>query len=172
MKDSAPTVPPARSVSLATLFEAIGLPELSATGRLDGRLPVRLSGDTIGIDNGELVSTEPGVIRYVPEETVGAVEPGVALLLEAIRDFRYETLAMTLNGTTGGETEIGLQISGANPGLYDGYPIALNVNVSGELFDILRQGLATSRYARRAEEYYRDRIQDQVLEGVVTGQGQ
>ena len=108
----------------------------------------------------------------MPEEPPATAEAGVALLLQALRDFRYESLSMTLNGETGGETEIGLRISGANPELYDGYPIALNVNVSGELYDLLRQGLAAGRYARQAEEYYRDRVQDQALDDILTGDGQ
>ena len=162
----------ANAIDLAALFDAIDLPELSATGRLDGRIPIRLGADTIRIDNGSLESTAPGVIQYVPEELSADAEAGVALLLQALRDFRYESLSMTLNGETGGETEIGLRISGANPDLYDGYPIALNVNVSGELYDILRQGLSASRYARRAEEYYRERVQDRVLEDAITGDSQ
>ncbi len=162
----------AEAVNLSALFEAIGLPELSATGSLDGRIPVRLGADTIWIDNGFLESTIPGAIRYVPEEPSAATEAGVTLLLQALRDFRYESLSMTLNGETGGETDIGLRISGANPELYDGYPIALNVNVSGELYDILRQGLAAGRYARRAEEYYRERIEGQALEDALAGDSQ
>ena len=162
----------AEAIDLAELFAAIDLPALSATGRLNGRIPVRLGADMIRIDNGSLESTAPGVIRYVPEEPPATAEAGVALLLQALRDFRYESLSMTLNGETGGETEIGLRISGANPELYDGYPIALNVNVSGELYDLLRQGLAAGRYARQAEEYYRDRVQDQALDDILTGDGQ
>ena len=40
---------------------------------------------------------------------------------------------------------IGMKIRGKNPNFYDGYPVELNLNVSGELDRILRRGLAGYR---------------------------
>ncbi|MEE8270705.1 MAG: YdbH domain-containing protein [Alphaproteobacteria bacterium] len=150
----------ARDVDLSRLLEQMPLEGLTVTGRVGGRVPVRLTDDTILIDNGVLETSEPGVIRYVPggaEAVADADDGGVGLLLNAVRNFHYEGLTMTLNGRTGDELEVGINLRGANPDLYDGYPIVLNVNVSGALDQILRSGLRSITFADEAEDYIRDR---------------
>ena len=139
----------------------IPLEGLEVSGRLDGRMPLRLTDDTIAIDNGELRTRGPGIIRYnIDPVDVDQEDESIALLLAAVRNFHYNEIIMTLNGTLGDELQVGLRVQGANPDLYDGYPIALNVNVSGALADILRRGLTGERLIRRAEEYFRERAAD------------
>ena len=76
----------------------------------------------------------------------------VSLLLQALENFRYEALRITLDGRTDAEMDIGLHVKGANPDLYDGYPIELNLDLEGELANILRSGLASYQIPERIRE--------------------
>ncbi len=151
----------AENIDLAELLAAAPVEHLAVTGRLSGDVPVRLVGDTIVIDHAELESNGPGTIQYAPPAEPVAVgedaSGGVALLLDAVRNFHYDSLTLILSGQTGRTLQVGFRLRGANPDLYGGYPIALNVNVSGALDRILRQSLATTRFGREVEDYYRDR---------------
>lgn len=152
----------AEGVDLSVLLAPVPVDGLEASGRIEGRLPVRLENGSIYIDDAMLTTSGPGTIRYRPGMSaipVGAENGGMALLLEALEDFRYERISVRLSGPVGADMTGRVEIRGANPGLYDGYPIALNVNLSGALGELLRNGLAGSRYARQAEEYYREGLQ-------------
>jgi len=159
----------ASDVDVATLLIAVPLEGFEATGRLQGRVPVRLTPDTIVIDNAVLETAGPGLIRYRPEggaEGVAAADGsgGLSLLLEALRDFHYETLKLTLDGRTGDDLSATISVLGANPDLYDGWPVALDVNVGGELDRILRSGLRSLSLGRRTEDALRRRI-ERAIEG-------
>ncbi|MGP1393886.1 MAG: intermembrane phospholipid transport protein YdbH family protein [Inquilinaceae bacterium] len=150
----------ADSVDLAQVLAHTPVPDLEVSGRLSGRIPVRLTDDTMIIENGVLETKGPGVVRYRPTSEAPADADGsdnVALLLSAVRNFHYESLRMTIDGRTGEDLTVGLAISGANPDLYDGYPIVLNVNLEGPLDRILRSGLETLSIGRQAEEFFQRR---------------
>ena len=137
-----PLVVTLQGVDLARLSEQFAVEDLTVTGHMDGRVPLRLIGDTISIENGVLETTEGGVIRYVAALPFGQPgEGGVALLLSAVRNFQYEAMRATLNGRTGEDLDVAIRLTGANPEVYDGFPIALNVNLSGALDQILLSGL-------------------------------
>ena len=131
---------------------------LEASGTVSGRLPVRIATDSVHLDGGLLEADAPGTLRYDPENPPGFLkgEEGspTALLMGALTDFRYDTLSATVDGQAGGELAVGIAIRGSNPAFYDGYPVALNLKVSGALDRILRQSLDTYRIP----ETVRDRM--------------
>ena len=139
-----PLVVAVQGVDLGLLSEQFPIGGLTISGRIDGRVPLRLEEDMISVENGVLQSTEAGVIRYVPALPIGPEgEGGLALLLDAVANFRYETLGATVNGRTGEDLEVVIRLTGANPDLYGGLPVALNINLSGNLDEILRSGLTS-----------------------------
>ncbi|WP_198038797.1 intermembrane phospholipid transport protein YdbH family protein [Skermanella stibiiresistens] len=151
----------AEGVDLRQLLSVAGVDGLEATGSLRGRLPVHLgSGGAVTIDGGKLETTGPGTLRYNPDEPPsflsGDPGSGTDMLLKALTDFHYEALDLTVNGTAGGEMAISFAIRGSNPGFYDGYPVALNLNVGGALDTILRRGISTYNIP----DAVRDRIMD------------
>ncbi|AWK88000.1 hypothetical protein DEW08_12735 [Azospirillum thermophilum] len=139
----------AEGVDLARLFAMIDVDGLEASGRLGGSLPVTLAGDVVRVDGGILESAGPGTLRYDPEKPPSALQgdPGspTGMLLGALTDFRYESLRLTVDGQAGGELSVGVAVRGANPAFYDGYPVALNLKLSGALDRILRQSLDAAR---------------------------
>jgi Dicarboxylate transport len=148
----------AERLSLDRLFALTELEGLSGEGRISGELPVRIQGSDAIVRAGDLVSEGPGTLRYRPATTPAALEAGgenMGLLLQALENFRYEELRITLDGRTDAEMDVGLHIKGANPELYDGHPIEFNLNLEGELGNILKRSLA----GYEIPEQIRERIQ-------------
>lgn len=139
----------ATDVDLSQLVALLGNEEIDVTGIVAGEIPVFIDGDDIVVRGGRLASTgEGGVIRYTGGVAENALRSGGEsgqLLLDALRNFQYESLELTLDGAVDGDIEIGAHVRGANPDLYNGYPFALNFSVGGELANMLRQGLTGYR---------------------------
>jgi hypothetical protein len=135
----------AEGLDLAQLFALTRLDGLTGEGTINGVLPIRVRNGEAVVTGGELGASRPGRVRYQPAQPPVALatdDQGIGLLLEAVENFRYETLRITLDGRTDAAMDIGLHLKGANPELYDGYPIEFNLALEGELANVLRQGLA------------------------------
>jgi len=146
----------AEDVDLRQLLSLAAIDGLSASGSLSGSLPVHISPDAVSIESGRLETTGPGSLRYDPDHPPAflAGNPGSStdMLLKALTDFRYDSLVLTVNGQAGGEMTLSFAIRGSNENFYDGYPVALNLNVGGALDTILRRGLATYRIPSTVRE--------------------
>lgn len=136
-------------IDAAKLLNLIAVDGLAASGKLAGTLPVVFAGDKVTIDGGVLESSGPGTLRYDPAKPPPALkgEEGspTAMLMGALTDFHYDTLRITIDGQAGGELSAGFSLRGSNPSFYDGYPVALNLKLSGALDRILRQNLDVYR---------------------------
>jgi len=154
----------AEGLELGAIMALAQLDGVSGEGRFDGRLPVEITeAPILRIDGGVLEARGPGVIRYRPESPPPVLRDqgqSVELLLRALDNFHYEGLRMTLDGRTDGEMRIGLKVEGANPDLYGGHPIELNLNLDGPLALLMQQGLDSYRLpegiAERLERFRRD----------------
>ena len=149
-------------LDLARLSAGLGRDDLEITGVIDGTLPLRLEGDRIFAEEGRLIASEAGgVIRYrsgggtpgeAPPEsgTVGGME----LVLDALENFHYRTLDVTIGGELTGELLLKLRIEGSNPDVYDGYPFQLNLNLEGPLADVIRGSQTGFRVQDAVEERF------------------
>ncbi len=148
----------ADGIDLGQLFALTRLDGLSGEGRVHGTLPVRIKDGVATITGGALETDRPGQLRYRPAKPPSALQAGganVNLLLQALENFHYEALRITLDGRTDAAMAIGLHVKGANPELYGGYPIEFNLNLEGELANLLRSGLATYQIPERIREQMR-----------------
>lgn len=148
---------------LARVPALAGINDLAATGMVDATIPFRLDHDTVVVEDGVLATRGPGQIRYggtsAPAEVQAAADqPGMDTLMAALRNFQYESLAARLNGRSDGEMQVRLAVRGSNPDLYGGFPIALNVNLSGELYVIARRSIALAQIGDRIRDYYAERL--------------
>jgi hypothetical protein len=146
----------AEDVDLRQLLSLTAIEGLSASGTLRGSLPIHVSPDAVAIEGGHLETTGSGSLRYDPDDPPAflAGDPGSStdMLMKALTDFRYDGLDLSVDGKAGGEMTLSFAIRGSNPSFYDGYPVALNLNVGGALDTILRRGLATYRIPSTVRE--------------------
>lgn len=147
-------------VDAARLAEVTELEGLTASGSLTGRLPLVWDFDQgLSVRNAQLSAINPGgTVKYRPESPPAALQDAgeeVSLLMEAVRNLVYEKFDLEVNGRPGEPFDIKLRVRGANPDLFDGYPVALNVTLTGrldEMFLNARRTLGLSDVLRRKLE--------------------
>ena len=134
-----------RDVDIAQLLALVDVNGLSAKGTLQGAIPLRHTEDTILVQHGYLQTKAAGLISYDPTDTPSFLQgqpgEGTAILRDALKDFHYSQLSLTIDGTLGGEEKIKMSLNGANPSVYGGSAIALNLNLSGALDSIARSSV-------------------------------
>jgi lysophospholipase L1-like esterase len=84
------------------------------------------------------------VLRIASPDTAAALAQGgtdTNLLLQALADFHYERLALSLDKPLSGDSRLTLNMLGHNPAVLDGHPFQINVTVTTNLDKIL--GLVT-----------------------------
>jgi translocation and assembly module TamB len=103
-------------VDVAALIAQLQMPDIQATGRVEGAFPIRLTDRTAFIENGELrAAPGGGTISYVG--AAGENVTGMArVAFDALRSFRYDDLSLTLNGDLNGEVVSQINFSGENTG--------------------------------------------------------
>lgn len=146
-------------IGLARLAESLEIEALSADGTLDADLVFSFDGTgRPHVDEGRLKARGPGRLRYRPEQPPAALAGqggGVDIMLQALTDFRYETLEAIVSGYLDDEMSVVLKLRGANPELYEGYPIELNLNLEAPIVPLIgagRDALRLPEAARRILE--------------------
>ncbi len=144
-----------QGVDLATLLDDLDVPWIETDARLTGSIPVRMTGGDIVIAHGRLDADSAGLLRYIPDgrpAPFGPMDENMEQVLDVLSDFRFSALAIDIDRAAGGAAELGVHIAGANPGFHDGYPIELNVNLAGDLDEILLHGLGAWRLPEEIRE--------------------
>ena len=132
---------------------------LYGSGVLGGALPLKLEGNRLSIHNGQLISQgNGGVIRYqAPPEILlmGQQNPGIKLALDALTDFRFDLLDLTLDYAPSGDAVMRARLKGRNPGWQQGRPVDLNLNIEENLLDLLRTLRLTDRVTDAIDRRFR-----------------
>jgi hypothetical protein len=139
----------AEEVDLSQLLALSRIQGLEGTGALSGRVPVRLSERGVRLDDGVLMAETDGVLRYTPENLPAFLrgdDTRSKMLREALTNFQYDELSVTIAGESVGSDEqtVRLSASGANPDFLEGHPIELNFNFSGPLLGAMRSAVDLS----------------------------
>lgn len=139
----------AEGLELGQVLSMAGVDGLAATGTLNGRIPVIVEKNGVRFEQGRLDAAGPGTLRYDPADPPSFLDPGqndsTGLVMQVLQNFHYTELGITIDGSAGGEMEVKLRVRGSNPDFYDGYPVALNLNLSGALASILQSGVTSYR---------------------------
>jgi len=143
-------------VQLGEFMETMGNDSIEATGQVQGEFPIIISGVNVRVDKGQLLVKDGGTIRYTPKDTSGlppvsyTQEEAIDILRtkdqarysslarDALREFKYKELSIKVDGSLDGEVELGTVFNGSNPKVLNGQPFEFDINVVGELFNILR----------------------------------
>lgn len=140
------------NIDLAEVVKTQQLEHITATGRLDGTLPVEMNKDGIHIAHGGLTNQiRGGTIRYTPETGTEQLRqnPLTGITLDALRDFRYSDLKADVSYLPDGELTINLALKGISPELDENRPVNLNINTEQNLVSLLKslrfaQGISDS----------------------------
>lgn len=144
-------------LDLAEVVKTQQLENITATGRLDGRLPVEITKDGINIADGGLTNQiRGGTIRYTPKNGTGQLkqDPITGLTLDALKDFRYSDLQAHVSYQPDGALTINLEMKGVSPEVDKKRPVVLNINTEQNLVSLLK----SLRFAQGVS----DNIDDQV----------
>ena len=137
-------------LDLSALLDRLAVEGLSASGTLDGLVPLVMGPQGLEIPDARLAATAPGVLRYSSATAAQALASGgesVALMLRALENFQYETLTLAADMNAAHETEVRISLLGKNPDVLDGHPFRFNINMSGNLepiFNAIAQGYEIS----------------------------
>ncbi len=129
-----------REISLDRLLRDYAMEGMSGTGTLNGLIPLTISAGDVTIDAGVLQAEDGGVLRVSwggAGETLLKQGEYVALMVQALQDFRFSTLRAQVDRPEEGELAAKVTMEGHNPSVRDGYPIRFNITLSGELEKIL-----------------------------------
>ena len=114
----------------------------TATGRISGSLPVTIAPDkSIVFRNGLLQSDAPGILTVSPDIIPGD-NAQVALVREILKNFHYDSLSLQLDSGADGKSELNLAIEGKNPQVQQGRAVKMNVNLKGDVLDLVQQNLS------------------------------
>ncbi len=124
-------------IDLGQVLEYLDVGGLQGSGDLKVSLPAGSQGTSLYIQNGAFRANGPGTLRYsasistTPTENIG---------LSALENFHFSELDGTVDFNPDGSYRLKVHLVGSNPDLYNGYPIALNLNIGGmlpEAFEVL-----------------------------------
>jgi hypothetical protein len=144
-------------IDLAEVVKTQQLENITATGRLDGRLPVEITKDGVNIADGGLTNQiRGGTIRYTPKNGTDQLKqnPITGLTLDALKDFRYSNLQAHVSYQPDGALTINLELKGVSPEVDKKRPVVLNINTEQNLVSLLK----SLRFAQGVS----DNIDDQV----------
>ncbi|MDD5273749.1 MAG: YdbH domain-containing protein [Methylovulum sp.] len=130
-------------VDLAQLLATLNADSLSGSGAVNGELPLSISATAIELLDGTLTGTRPGVLRYQ-----GPVADNENLAFRALRNLQYHTLQAKVDYHPNGDYHLGLRLEGNNPEVLSGHPLAFNLNVSGQLPELLQRGIMAGDFER------------------------
>jgi len=140
-------------VSIGEFLNDIGEGTIEATGDIDGMLPVVLAGVDVKVDKGSLAVKNGGVIKYKSSQIDSVADyaktdtDAVQALREhryrdavfqALQEFQYRSLTVEMDGPLDGAIEVGLVFDGSNKDVLNNQPFRFNINIEGELLNIIR----------------------------------
>jgi hypothetical protein len=142
-------------IDMETVLAIAEIDGAAASGRMSGKIPLVVSPDGFSVAHAVLATDAPGVLRYAPAIPPPALQgggEGVSLMLEALKNFHYDVISVTVDGRSGDEWDVKLHVEGENPDFMDSYPFVFNLNLSGKLDEIIRTGLKSYELPARLGE--------------------
>jgi hypothetical protein len=130
---------------------------ITATGKLDGILPIILLPEGPQVPAGSLYARAPGGIvqfRGATADSLKKSDPSVGLAMQVLNDFRYDKLQNNVTYQPNGELKLGLQFQGYNPTFFDGQATHFNLNLDYNLLDLLESLRISNDIVQKLENKY------------------
>jgi hypothetical protein len=111
---------------------------------------------------GSLSAEAPGGrLQYQYQPVAGKEPAGMDLAWQALSDFRYQTLATTVELQPNGKVLLQVKLHGYNPDLQQGRPIHFNINVEEDLPALLTSLQLSGQISDRVRQRIQQKIQQQ-----------
>jgi hypothetical protein len=136
-----------QNISSEKILKLLESHDVGLTGQFSGKIPVKISGETVIITNGLIEALTPGVFNYRGDAfgQTGMDQASMSLVATALQNFHYEALVAKLNLPPNGEGTIALHLKGFNPEVLNGYPFEFNIVISSNYAKIIKSLLAIYR---------------------------
>jgi len=129
-------------IDIAEIVRLHGFAGLNATGKVSGTIPVRLGPKGVSVRKGRIRADKPGgTISYVPDEKGEAVKSASLqskILLNLLRDFRYDVLDAEAEYKTDGQLLMKMQLIGKSPQEFKQRPVHLNLTLDQNILSLLK----------------------------------
>ncbi len=140
-----------KGIDLAKLVDLLQLGEdIAAEGTVGGGLIVSFDDGQPGNIDGILASEGTGMLRYKGGD-FGA-DAASSLLAQALSNFQYDKVEVSVSGTATEEAKITLHLVGKNPDLHDGHPLDLEVSVNGRLAALFKDSIGAYQVPTQIKE--------------------
>lgn len=129
-----------KDVTIQNIIERPSDSKLEITGAVSGRLPLVVSGVQVNVEEGRLSVPNGGNIRFNHSSTdlAGAQNQAVGVAFDALKDFEYDLFELNVNGPLDGLIRLRTIFTGSNEDVYGGQPFEFDVEIEGELMNLLR----------------------------------
>lgn len=139
------------NLDMAEVTKLLSIEGLDGTGRLDGTIPLHVKGSQVAIEKGNLKAREAGTLRYRPEslpEAISKSHSSVELAFQALTDFHYDKLDLSLDKDVNGDGTVMLHLQGQNPAVMSGQPFNFNIRVDSNFDRLAEYALVSIRSAQ------------------------
>lgn len=132
---------------------------LTGEGKLSGTFPVAFQNGELTIEDGGLFSLDPGgKILFAPNPAVmayAATNVGLKMALEALENFHFDKLDITLNYSKDGTANLNTRLKGSNPDWNNGHPVDFTINIEENIPKLLQALQFTEKLTKTIEKRYR-----------------
>jgi hypothetical protein len=130
------------AVSLQPLITHLKLSNASASGHLNGVLPIRFFSDgSFAVENGALKSSQQGHVSYKWDGALASEDSNLNLAGKVLQDLNYDEVDLRIKKKRHEEPVLELDIKGKNPKVLEGRNIDLRVNLSGKILQTLESAI-------------------------------
>lgn len=130
---------------------------ITATGTLDGVLPIILLPEGPQVPAGTLYARAPGGLINYQNDVAAALkasDPTVELAMQVLENFHYDKLQTDVTYQPTGELKLSLQFQGKNPTFFDGQATHLNLNLDYNLLDLMESLRISNDIVQKLENKY------------------
>ena len=125
-------------MQLDKLLELAGYDAIQGTGTISGLLPLDVNKAGITMERGMLAAKAPGGVFRYHAEIVAGTNPAMVQVIEALNNYHYSVFQVEADYMENGDLVLAMLLRGSNPGLQQGRPIHLNLNVTDNIPTLLK----------------------------------
>lgn len=131
---------------------------LSATGKLNGALPIVISKQGVSIPAGTLKALNPGgIISHDRNPTVQALSQGgqqMKMIFDILENFNYDEMSTEVLLQDDGQLSLSCRLQGKNPGYLNGQAVNFNPNLEINIIDAMKVMRLTNKTTEKFEKYF------------------